>query len=383
MSVRNNAAVFSTMYPYTAVAFVCLAVFAGSRARAADARPALEELWSKGTLYAGGEGSFFDSVRFVGRFHVDHARVDSALGDSSQTALRRMRLGFEAEFKGDFELHFEADYDPSGGNLNYERLTDAYLAWSPSEAVGITVGKHGAGFTLDGMTSSKELVTIDRSNLANNVWFTEEYFPGVSVAGEVGKFQYMSGVYSSGSRNRGFGDSDGGELVLGTVGYDFAERLGAEEALLRFNVVDNDAHADNGFTPSLGRVRSVSFLYERGRWGFGADVSSADGYFGQSDLSGASVMPSYALSETLELVARYTYVSSKAPNGVRLGRYENIVVPGRGDHYRELYAGANYYWFGHKLKLQTGLQYATLADTAGDGGRYRGWSWTTGLRVSW
>jgi phosphate-selective porin OprO/OprP len=371
------------MHRHTPVAIAVLAASFGSSVHAADPAQALERIWSKATLYEGADGSFVDSVKFVGRLQADQVHIDSAMGDLSQTNLRRMRLGFKAAFAGGFTAHVEADYDPNGGDLNYNKLTDAYIAWSPGDAFGIKVGKHGAGFTLDGMTSSKELRTIDRSNLANNLWFTDEYIPGVSVEGQIGKLQYHTGIYSSGSRDRGFGGSDGGEFILATIGYDFAERLGADAALLRFNVVDNDAHPSNGFTRPLERVSSVNLVYERGRWAFATDFSSADGYFGQSDLQGASVMPSYKLSDTLELVARYTYVSSENPNGVRLARYENEVVPGRGDHYREIYAGVNYYWFGNKLKVQTGLQYAALADTAGDGGRYRGWSWTTGLRVAW
>jgi hypothetical protein len=45
--------------------------------------------------------------------------------------------------------------------------------------------------------------------------------------------------------------------------------------------------------------------------------------------------------------------------------------------------GANYFFYGHKLKLQSGLQYADMDDRAGDGGAYSGVSWTTGLRVGW
>ena len=57
--------------------------------------------------------------------------------------------------------------------------------------------------------------------------------------------------------------------------------------------------------------------------------------------------------------------------------------PGRGDEYKELYLGANYYFYGHRLKLQTGVQFADMNDRANDGGAYSGVAWTTGLRVGW
>ena len=59
------------------------------------------------------------------------------------------------------------------------------------------------------------------------------------------------------------------------------------------------------------------------------------------------------------------------------------LVAGNGDEYNELYVGFNYYWYGHKLKLQTGLQQVDMDDVAADGGAHEGWSWTTGFRISW
>ena len=52
----------------------------------------------------------------------------------------------------------------------------------------------------------------------------------------------------------------------------------------------------------------------------------------------------------------------------------------RGDEYNELYLGANYYFYGHELKLQTGVQFADWNDQANDGGAYSGVAWTTRLR---
>ena len=59
------------------------------------------------------------------------------------------------------------------------------------------------------------------------------------------------------------------------------------------------------------------------------------------------------------------------------------MVEGRGDLYNEGYAGVNYYFYGHKLKLQSGLQDADMNDAANDGGAYSGLSWITGIRVGW
>jgi phosphate-selective porin OprO/OprP len=114
-----------------------------------------------------------------------------------------------------------------------------------------------------------------------------------------------------------------------------------------------------------------------------ADVSAGSGYLGQSDLWGLMAMPFFNATNRLQFVGRYTFLESDGPNGVRLATYESAVVGGRGDSYKDFYGGANYHVYGHKLKLQTGVQWADMNDRADDGGAYSGVSWTTGLRVGW
>ena len=241
------------------------------------------------------------------------------------------------------------------------------------------MGKQSAPFTMDGSTSSSRLLTIDRSNLANNIWFTEEYFPGVSIAGDADPWVYHLGVYASGDTTW----INGSAFALATLGYDFAEAFDATEALLAFDYVYNDLHRGNTFTADLEQVFSTHLKLDHGTWGARADVSGALGGLGQSDLIGAMILGFYDFTERLQVVARYTWVKSEQENGVRFARYESRVVDGRGDLYQEAYFGVNYFFYGHRLKLQSGVDFADMRDVAGDGGAYRGWGWTTALRVSW
>ena len=80
---------------------------------------------------------------------------------------------------------------------------------------------------------------------------------------------------------------------------------------------------------------------------------------------------------------RYTYLDSDNLNGLKLGRYENKVVTGKGDSYHELYCGVNYLFNSHKLKAQFGAQYTAMSDSANDGGKYNGWGLTLALRSYW
>jgi len=365
---------------FVAVTVLCLLATAVS-AQAPES--GYDKLWSHAQLYTGDSDATVESIRLSGRVQFDAVTVDSGDRDFSDVDLRRFRFGVRMDFANNLRVHAEGTFDPNGADLGYRGLTDAYVAWMPSDALNMTLGKHSVSFTMDGHTSSKELITIDRSNLANNIWFTQEYIPGISVSGEKSGISYNVGIFSSGPKDRGFGGSSGGEFVLATIGHDFSDKSGVDKALLRFDFVDNEPDPNNSFTQPLERIGSLNFDFETGQWGFRADLSSAKGYLGQSDLSGLMLMPYYNFSDKLQVVARYTYLDSDDENGIRFARYEREVVDGRGDEYSELYLGLNYYWYGHKLKLQTGLTYADMDDRAADGGAYTGWGWTTGFRVSW
>jgi phosphate-selective porin OprO/OprP len=167
------------------------------------------------------------------------------------------------------------------------------------------------------------------------------------------------------------------------LGYDFKELLRARKARLGLDYVYNEPDRDSSWTRNLQHVASLNFRYEAARWGVRTDLAGGIGSLGASDAWGTLLMPFYNLTDRLQLVARYTHIESKEAHGLRLALYENQVVPGRGDRYDEFYLGLNYYVYGHKLKLQTGVQHAEMKDEAGDSGDYSGWAWTTGLRISW
>jgi phosphate-selective porin OprO/OprP len=350
----------------------------------AEAPSGYDRIWNNFTRwYRNDSNPVVQQVLFSGRFQHDFATIDADEGEHDESNIRRLRLGPRITLFRTFTLHGEVELNPQERNPTYVRFTDLYVQWNSSSKAVVTVGKQGVPFTLDGTTSSKELLAIDRSNLANNIWFTYEYLPGVSVSGKVAPWIYRGGVYSGGAASREFGEFSGDYAALALVGYDFARRLGVKEALLTGNYVYQHPDADNTFTQRLEHIGSVNFKVEAERWGVRSDLSTAAGYLGQSDVWALMLMPYVNATDKLQFVGRYTFVESDDPNGVRLATYENKVVSGRGDEYNELYLGANYFFYGHRLKLQTGLQWADMNDRANDGGEYSGVSWTTGLRIGW
>jgi len=345
-----------------------------------------DKVWGLAMLYENDENKIIQSLAFTGRFQLDYARVDADQGNLDEWNVRRFRLGGKAEFFHQLTLHIEADLDPQEGQT-YQRVTDAYLAWTPSKSAELTVGKQSAAFTMDGQTSSKKLLTIDRSNLANNIWFTEEYAPGVTLTGEPGNWVYQVGAFSSGVKDSEYGNVSGGVFGLGTIGYNFNKALDVKEALLRFNYVynapENSSASSLYANRPLEQIASLNFSFETDAWGVRTDLAGGLGYQNASDIWGAMVMPWFNISKNFQVVARYTFVRSIDAGGVRLNRYESQVTSAKGDEYQEGYLGLNWYLYGHKLKLQTGVDYAYMADRASSGAAYDGWGWTTGLRISW
>lgn len=345
---------------------------------------AYDKIWGTFTeLYRDDSNRAVQRVLLSGRFHYDYAALDADEGDHDEWNIRRLRIGPRVTLFRTLTFHGEVELDPQRADPLYVRFTDLYVQWIKSARIVLTIGKQSTPFTLDGATSSREILTIDRSNLANNLWFPQEYIPGVSVSGRRAPWIYRMGVYSAGGANRELGRFSGGALALGVLGYDFSRSLGVKEALLTGNYVYQHPDRDNTFTRQLEHVGSINFRFEDGRWGARGDLALASGYLGQSDLWAVQAMPFVNATAKLQFVLRYTRIDSEAPNGVRLGTYESRVVSGRGDTYNELYLGGNYYFYGHRLKLQSGVQFADMNDRANDGGAYSGVSWTTGLRVGW
>jgi phosphate-selective porin OprO/OprP len=366
----------------TALAGVVQAPSPGVAAQASDESP-FDKVWSHATLYDNKDSSFIQEFSLRGRLQVDSALVDGDQGEFSDVLWRRFRLGFKATLFQGLVLHVEGDW-----NLNedvgesYSRLTDAYIGWYPSKNWGVKILKQSAGFTLDGATSSKNLLTLQRNNLTNNLWFTAEYFTGASISGTVSnRWDCTAGVFSSDGSDE-MSHFEAATFMLLSLGSNFAEDFELDNATIRVDYVYNKEDEEAN-TRDLSQVLSLVTKWEAGAWGLWTDLSVGKGYGSQSDLWGVALMPFYDISQNIQLVLRYTYLKSADRNGVRLVRYETEIVEGRGDEYNEVYGGLNVYFFGHKLKWQTGLKHATMGDEADDAGAYEGWSISTGLRVSW
>lgn len=351
--------------------------------KAPVASSTLCDFFDRAVLYKNEDYLPFQKFAFTGRLQADAAFFEADQGDYDSLEWRRFRAGFKSQHFDHFTLHAEADLDLVDSDPLYNKLTDTYIGWSKSDALEIKIGKQGAAFTLDGATSSKSLIRMERSLLSNNLWFPEEYFTGATASGEIDNWVYTVGLFSS-DGGAEFGDFEAGYFGLFSLGYDFAESLAVDKALVRVDYVNNDP-TGNGVlnTRNLTDVVSLNATLEQGQWGLRSEVAAGYGFGTQSDITAVAIMPYYSINDQWQLVASYNYVTSDDPNGVRLDRYESRIESGRVDEAHEFYFGVNYYLCEHKLKWQTGVEYTTADDIANDGGAYDGWGLSSGIRISW
>ena len=355
----------------------------GLAAEVADGS-AWERVWSHATLYANEDNRFIQKFALSGRLQSDSAWFDADQGEINDDFLwRRFRFGFKSNLLRDWALHIEADFDlnESSGD-SYTRLTDAYIGWSAGKDLSIKALKQSVGFTLDGATSSKNLLTMQRNDLTNNLWFTGEYFTGFGAKGKVDEnWSYNAGIFSS-DGNDELSRFDASYFSLLSMGYHFTDTVKLTDSLIRIDYVYNDEDV-NAATRDFSQVVSLVTKWATGPWGLWTDLSAGKGYAGQSDVGGVVLMPFYDFSPRIQAVLRYTWLSSAGDNGLRLPRYAGMIVDGRGNEYNEIYAGVNVYFNGHKFKWQTGLEYGSMKDDADDIGSYQGWGLNTGLRLYW
>jgi len=342
---------------------------------------AYDMLWDKVVLFEGDEKSIIDKFALTGRLQADYHSFENDINGLSEddSQWRRFRFGFKMSLLDGITLHSEANMNLNQPEPLYRNLTDTYLSWSTDSGIKIKLGKQSAPFTLHGSTSSKKLYTLERGKIARNIWFTNEYFTGISFSGSRDNWDYLAGIYSSDEGPEFDEAFDYGKFGLLSLGYNFQESEYFDNSLIRFDLMVQEEDALSP-TPDHKNAFSIVTKLNKGKFNFWGDLSFSNGYDSQSDVWGIQLMPFYDFSNKLQGVFSYTYVESDDPLDVDVTRYERDLA-GRGDEMSEYFFGINYFFYGHKLKWQNAFQYTEM-DNLGSK-VYEGWGYTSGLRISW
>jgi len=353
-----------------------------------------DKIWGLATLYKNKENPIIQEFALQGRIQLQYAYGDSDQGDFStadrpeevtwgdEVEVRRWRLGFKSKLFNQFKLDGQIDINPDWDPF-YNQIYDLRLFWEPTKNLSIGVGKRKANmFGLEHGTSSTKILTVERS-LLSNALFADELV-GAWVDIKAGNWMFGAGGYGA-SEDPEFDTFQAGALVQVSVGYDYSEAVGADSAFTKLEYQYSSDEENSGGAASFEHALSLNSTYENGRFGFYSDILGATGFGTQGDVFGVIFMPAYYIVEDkLQAVLRYQYAHGDN-DGVRLqSRYERLAPDltdgGRGEHYNAVYAGLNYYLYGHKLKFMTGIEYHNM-DGGGDGGDYDGFTWSAAFRM--
>lgn len=375
---------------------------------------AYDKIWSAFTLYKDENNQVLQEFSLQGRLqvqtadgHSDNGHFDMQdyktvevnkgrdfWGDNFE--VRRARLGFKSKWFQNWKLEGQIDVDTDGSGAVkdsdfYKDIYDLYLTYAPSDAFNASMGKTKLKFGREQEISSKEILTIERSLVSNLFYPGELTGAWVSGKGIQEHWLYELGVYGS-DRVREFSELDSGAVILGKIGYDYTSQSGLDSAVASFHYMHNTAPGNKStkvdpefsFSSSPSFTDSIALTNDivQGRFGLTTDVlyGFGDSDLKQSDVYGISLIPSYFIADGLQLVGRLQYAVGTDPQGISLpGRYEKSAPSNdkEGNTYTSAYAGLNYYLYGHKLKVMTGVEYSMLG-----GGDYDGYTFMSGLRMS-
>ena len=335
-----------------------------------------DQIWGLTKLYENKDHPVLQELRITGRYHGQYhgSESDAASGEGWED--RRFRLGLEAKLFSDFTLKGEmvsgSDFDPF-----YNGFTELYLQWrKPSDAISIIAGKQKPRFSYDWATSSRYHLYLERSQLINQ--FRPDYAPGLAFTGRLGKLSYYTGAFSNSPSNEvseEFSHIEG-ITYIAQIGYDLRETFAIDSADWRLEYLYSDRdvnstifnHFDHGLATSLSLRRGKVSMITELLYGFGSE---------SGDVLGVNLQPGYFITDKLQIVGRYQVAASNGSEGITAQRrYERSVGLSKGDLYQAGYVGANYYVYGHKLKLMGGVEYSTL------GGQDQ-WTALLGVRVFW
>ncbi len=346
----------------------------------------LDKIWSLATLYKNKENPVIQKLAFTGRYHGQYGWLDSDQGNYDDWENRRFRLGLNAQLFQDFELKGEMFGDLNSGGDFYEGFTEVFLAWKPDDAFNLTVGKQKPRFSLDWSTTSREIMTFERNIMINN--FGIDYETGVSASGKIGNFSYFTGVFNNDVGGPGdeseFGDLGGGFSYIASASYDLKDVTGLEKTVLRGDFLHSEHDGEDDLLTKFDNGLAASVALKQGRLGLTAETVYGEGDKG--DLWGFYLTPSWDITKKLQVVARYTYAHSGDDVLRAQSRYErraeDLTDGGNGGTYNAGYLGINYFLYGHKLKLMTGVEFSNM-DGGSDGGDFDGVTGLAGVRIYW
>lgn len=331
------------------------------------------DLFDYSTLYESDAG-FIREVSLTGRYHGQWISAssddDGSLGEFNEFQSRRSRIGFEIGIFDNITFATEFNVtDSSGDSMEWQRGPffndiDTMLIEIEGDGWDLWIGKDKFKVTREESTSSKRIKTIERSQITNEVVPGKPW--GFNFGFATGDLEHVIGLGLTGSseddnRASGWGlpTSDGSNAQ-------FLYRLetGVSEATTLYldylytntgNSSDDDIASSYEHVFALGTTNELSDRLKLTTdliFGFNRDEQG--GIDEGSDTWGLVILPTYDITEKLELVAKYAYMDTG-----RTQRPQRYADREEMTNAHSFYAGLNYYICGDKLKVMAGYEYLT------------------------
>jgi len=326
----------------------------------AEAASLGDQLENLGRVYNNDKNPVLQTLWLLGRYHGQYHWSEGSKGEDNAYESRRIRLGTQVHMFNHLILHAQAisgsDFEPA-----YNGFTELWVGWQFNDAVRLTIGQQKHRFSHDRNVSSRYIQTLERSMMIN--MFGADYTQAVTLSGHIGHVDYYTGFFTN-KAGRDMWDSftnyDSGYSFLAAAYYDLGKKLGTDNATLHMSYVHSDANKnatnlnryDNGISAALIMTEGPASLMVEGIAGLGS---------AQGDAVGINIQPGFFITDNLQVVARYQLASSNNEKGLRAqSRYERPAGLPTGDLYQAAYLGANYHIAKHRIKVLSGIEYATL-----------------------
>ncbi len=309
-------------------------------------------------------GTNFRDFRIRGRiqsqFGYTSVSNDEISEDYSTLELRRVRLGFRGHLFQNVRAQLEANLVPGSGLS----MRSAFLQWREHDAAYIKVGVDKPTFGFEENTSSAAILTVERTLINNTVAPGAQL--GVALDGSQDRFSYGAGVYTD-RANRNPDNTPSRYLYNLSGGIDVGDLIGnGHDLSFRADFISSD-DAGGSFGGAFSHGYSVSGHYVRGPFDLRSEFILVEDR-NDDDTYGWYVMPSYYFTDKIQGLVRYEEAHSDNNAGLRAASRYARRAPGldndRGDTYRAIYGGANYYFAGNANKIMGGVEYSQLDDTA-------------------
>ncbi len=160
--------------------------------------------------------------------------IDGDGKTGSDLYFRRARVYISGDVYKDwaYKIQFNVVDSKSGGGS----VEDLYIKWKRYGLANITMGKHKEPFSLEELTSSKYVTSIERSPI--NSFFAEGRNLGLSLSGATDFWGYGIGVFDN-------GNDDNGAQEFAYTGRVFLSPINRERALLHLGVGMSHRNAPN------------------------------------------------------------------------------------------------------------------------------------------